>query len=117
MISPKTIRSKTRIPKFGSVANSTPAPVNTVAPTVQLDDPPGRVGTTASVADNGTWTNSPTSFSYQWLFAGSPIEGATSDTFTLTIAQTVGGEAVTCVVTAIWEGRQAAEGILDYLNV
>ena len=32
---------------------------------------------------NGTWTNSPTGFAYQWLRGGSQISGATNTVYAL----------------------------------
>jgi len=61
------------------------APVNTVAPVV--------TGTNFYVGDvltttNGTWSGSPTSFTYQWynVTLGDNIVGATNNTYTLLIA-------------------------------
>lgn len=48
---------------------STPIPVNSVAPVITGT---AQVGQTLSVS-NGTWTNSPASFSYRWYSAGVPI--------------------------------------------
>jgi len=60
------------------------APVNTVAPVV--------TGTNFYVGDvltttNGTWSGSPTSFTYQWynVSTGDNIVGATNNTYTLLI--------------------------------
>jgi RHS repeat-associated protein len=41
-----------------------PAPVNTVAPTLSTTTP--TVGVKSSVSGNGTWSNSPLAYSYQW---------------------------------------------------
>jgi RHS repeat-associated protein len=41
-----------------------PAPVNTAAPTLSSTTP--TVGVKISVASNGTWSNSPLAYSYQW---------------------------------------------------
>jgi Purple acid Phosphatase, N-terminal domain/Calcineurin-like phosphoesterase len=42
-----------------------------------------RVGRTVT-ADPGSWSPASATLSYQWLRAGSPISGATSDTYTIT---------------------------------
>jgi hypothetical protein len=57
------------------------APVNTVAPVISGGLSVGDVLTTT----NGTWTGSPTSFTYVWYSesTGLPIPGATSSTYTL----------------------------------
>lgn len=68
-------------------------PANTVLPAVT-----GTVGSAVISTTNGTWTGSPTSYSYQWQKRGSNITGATSATYTPT--SDVYGYDLTCVVTA-----------------
>ena len=70
------------------------APTNSVAPVVSGDIDPGDLLTTT----NGTWTNSPTGYTYQWQRTGVNISGATSSTYTLQEADR--GATVRCVVTA-----------------
>lgn len=70
------------------------APVNTVAPVISGNQWQGQVLTTT----NGTWTNSPTTFTYQWRRGGVDIGGATSSTYTLVAADR--GASITCDVTA-----------------
>jgi hypothetical protein len=53
-------------------------PVNTAAPTIPSAP---QVGVTVT-AGTGTWTNSPTSFTYQWYNEGAPVTGATAGTYT-----------------------------------
>ena len=70
------------------------APANTVAPVAS--------GTTTvdrelSVTD-GTWTNTPLSYTYQWYRDGSPIGGATDNSYTLVTADI--GATIYCIVTA-----------------
>ncbi len=71
-----------------------PAPVNTVPPVVSGSTPSGNTLTTT----NGTWTNVPTSFTYQWTKAGTNIAGATSATYVTLPSQV--GTAIGVKVTA-----------------
>jgi hypothetical protein len=83
-----------------AAARSTAAPQNTAAPTISGQ---ARVGSTLT-ADNGTWSNAPTSFSYQWQRCNADstgctnISGATQKTYTLTSADV--DKRVRVVVTA-----------------
>ena len=69
----------------GSVTpNSVSPPVNTVAPVVSPTS--GTAGSTTYSCTTGTWTNSPTSYAYQWQYNDSGslylnISGATSSTY------------------------------------
>ncbi len=69
-------------------------PVNTVLPVISGTETQGQV---LSVT-NGTWTNTPLSYGYQWLRDGVAIGGATSSTYTLGLADV--GTQVSCTVTA-----------------
>jgi len=69
------------------------APVNTVAPVISGSTTLGSVLTTT----NGTWTNSPTSYTYQWKRGATNI-GTNTNTYTLVAADSAA--AITCVVTA-----------------
>lgn len=69
-------------------------PVNTVAPVVSGS---AGAGSTLSVAV-GTWSNTPTSFTYQWTRGGSSIAGATDTVYTT--ADSDVGSAIGCSVTA-----------------
>jgi hypothetical protein len=72
-----------------------PAPVNTVAPVISGTTTLGSVLTTT----NGTWSNSPTSYTYKWRRGAAIISGATSSTYTLVIADS--NASITSEVTAI----------------
>ena len=69
------------------------APVNTVAPEVSGIPYVGELLTTTG----GTWTGTPTSFSYQWKRGVTNI-GTNANTYTLVSADA--GLNITCVVTA-----------------
>lgn len=56
------------------------APINTVLPVVTGT---AQTGQTLSV-NTGTWTNSPTGYTYQWLREGAPVSGETGTTYALT---------------------------------
>jgi RHS repeat-associated protein len=75
-------------PSASTAAGNGAAPTNTSAPALSTSKP--RVGVPLSVS-NGTWSNSPLSYSYQWETCTgevegkrvcSPILGATSQTYT-----------------------------------
>lgn len=81
------------------------APANTSAPVITFSSGsnyPAGVNQTLSVS-TGSWTNSPTSYSYQWYASGngipySAISGATSSTFSLGAAYA--GATIKAQVTA-----------------
>lgn len=77
-----------------TMANYTPA--NTVRPAVTGT---AVVGQTLSTT-NGTWTNSPSSFTYQWYRGATLISGATNSTYTLVQADAGNTSNIKCVVTA-----------------
>jgi hypothetical protein len=76
------------------------APVNTTPPTISGTPAVGQTLT----ASNGTWTNSPTSYAYQWQRCNgggkkcAPIAGATQQTYTLVAADA--GKTIVVAVTA-----------------
>lgn len=70
------------------------APANSAVPTITGDTMPGNVVT----CDRGTWSGSPTGYSYQWRSNGTAIARATSPSYTL-LSQDV-STTLTCVVTA-----------------
>ena len=81
-----------------------PAPVNTVAPVISGTMVVGQTLTTT----NGTWTNSPTSFTYKWYKGITAIVGATSSTYILVQADAGTTTAIKCEVTAINLGGSTA---------
>lgn len=82
----------TVIPVGGTALN------NTVAPAISGSPTTGAVLTSTP----GTWSATPDSHSYQWKRAGTNIAGATSNTYTLQVADE--GQAITCAVTAVKTG-------------
>lgn len=78
---------------LGPVDDTEP-PENTVRPAITGTATAGYLLT----ASTGTWTNSPTSYAYQWRRGGVAISGATSSTYELVAADE--GENVTVTVTA-----------------
>ncbi|HEY3970286.1 MAG TPA: carboxypeptidase-like regulatory domain-containing protein [Solirubrobacteraceae bacterium] len=78
----------------GTTPKAAPAPVNTVAPT--LTGTPA-LGQTLSCS-TGTWSNSPTGFTYAWLRSGVPIAGQVGSTYVVQGADQ--GHTISCQVTA-----------------
>jgi len=77
-----------------------PAPVNTAPATVAGDPHVGGV----LICNPGTWTNNPTSFTYQWRDPN-PITDATDAEFDVTPDEL--GKQLACLVTAINASGQA----------
>lgn len=77
------------------VTTTTLIPVNTVAPVISgtVNETGHELSTT-----NGTWLNSPSSYSYQWRRDGVDIGSATSSAYTTTGSDD--GKSITCYVTA-----------------
>jgi hypothetical protein len=69
-------------------------PVNSVLPAITGD---AYQGETLSVSD-GTWSNTPDAYSYQWRRDGVAISGATEDEYELVLADA--GAVITCTVKA-----------------
>jgi hypothetical protein len=69
----------TRIHTFLAAINAAMVPRSTAAPVISGTT---TVGETLSTT-NGTWVNSPTSYSYQWMRNGVDIGGATGSSYTL----------------------------------
>jgi len=101
----KTIEVKVSATNTGgtTAAVTSAATAVVVPPTPTLIAPPSITGTTVQgdvlTEHHGTWTNTPTSYTYQWLRCDSTgatctaIAGATAQTYTLTAAD-VGGELI-----------------------
>jgi hypothetical protein len=77
-------------------AGPPPAPVNTVAPALSYGY---RYEFELVSTDDGTWDNSPTSFTYQWYRDATPISGATTNEYYLDNPDR--DKYVSCEVTAI----------------
>ena len=87
----------------GGSAPPSPTPVNTVAPAVTGNL---TVGSTLT-STTGTWTNSPSSYTYQWYYSSNtPISGATSSTYVTQTGDV--GNSIYCRVTATYAGGSTA---------
>lgn len=85
------------IPRAGTARGGAApaAPVNTAPPVI--DNLAPVVGDTLTVT-NGTWTGTPTSYSYNWIRAGVPIGAPDQNTYLVVLADT--GAEIKCDVTA-----------------
>lgn len=79
-----------------------PVPVNTTLPAVTGTAQVGQVLTTT----NGSWSNSPTSYTRQWKADGANIAGATGLTYTPVVGDV--GKVISCTVVAVNEGGNSA---------
>jgi|DEB0MinimDraft_6_1074348.scaffolds.fasta_scaffold19752_1 hypothetical protein len=84
----------TAVGDYYSSLNELLKPSNTAIPVISGTLNVGKTLTTT----NGTWDNSPTAYSYQWLRGGAAISGATSSTYVLVGADE--DEFISCKVTA-----------------
>lgn len=80
-----------------AAASGASIPVNSVAPAITGSAVQGQVLS----ASTGTWTNSPTSFTYQWNRSGTPIanEDARDSTYTVESGDVGGTLTVTVIAT------------------
>lgn len=78
----------------GQVVTGGAAPTSTVAPAVTGTATTGSTLTTT----NGTWTGSPTGYTYQWKRNNTNIASATASTYVLQVADE--GQSIKCTVTA-----------------
>jgi hypothetical protein len=96
-------------------------PANISTPTVSRDATSGYKYSTTS----GSWTNSPTSYSYQWYYykyvpyppynAGGIISGATSSSYTS--SSTYVGYDIYCLVTATNSGGDSSPATSNYVTI
>lgn len=79
-------------------------PVNTVLPVINYVQPIywGQVLTCSS----GSWTNTPTSYTYTWVIGGGVVQTGPSNSYTVDIADIA--ETITCEVTATNEEGDSA---------
>lgn len=80
--------------QIADTAPPVPAPENTVAPAITGT---ATVGSTLTVS-NGTWTGSPTGYTYAWLSGGTVVSGQTAHTYVVVAGDA--GKAITARVTA-----------------
>lgn len=93
-----------------NIASTAAVPVNTVEPVISGGQIVGDLLTTT----NGTWTNTPTNFGYQWYRNTTLISGATSSSYTL--VQADADFELKCKVTAInASGSGVADSNLIYI--
>jgi hypothetical protein len=85
--------------RVNAIETTGPTLTNSVLPAITGTS---EVGETVTVS-NGTWSQTPDSYTYQWKRSGANISGETTSTYDLDIAD-VGTGTITCTVTAIKSG-------------
>ena len=93
-------------------ATPPPAPVNTASPSLSYEQ---RTEFYTVSTDDGTWDNSPTSFTYQWYRDATPISGETLSQYILTSADV--DTYVSCEVTAINAGGSSTPAPSDAIYI
>ncbi|MFF0017692.1 Tat pathway signal protein [Streptomyces sp. NPDC005374] len=95
----------------GTFTVTEPQLTNTAAPKIT-----GTVKTGAKVtAAPGSWSATPTSYTYQWKANGTAISGATASTYT--VAAPVVGKKLTVTVTAVRSGWKSGTGTSGAVTV
>lgn len=105
-----SLKLSLKLDRGSGLGASIPVPVCLSAP-VRSGIGGEYVGDVISVTDNGTWTNAPTSFLYQWHNSNGVIVGATSSTYTVQIADVNSG--LHCEVTAVNAGGNSLPAETD----
>ena len=98
--------------KGAGISGPPPAPVNTTPPALTYGY---RYEGERVKTDDGTWDNSPTSFTYQWYRDTTPISGETLSQYILTSADV--DKYVSCEVTAINAGGSSTPAPSDAIYV
>ena len=95
-----------------AITATPPVPVNTTPPALRYG---GRYEGELVNTDDGTWDNSPTSFTYQWYRDATPISGETLNEYFLAAADV--DTEVTCQVTAINGGGSSTPEPSDAIYI
>ena len=95
-----------------AITATPPAPVNTVPPALSYVY---RFEGETVTTDDGTWDNSPTSFTYQWYRDSTPISGETLNQYSLGAADV--DTYVSCEVTAINAGGSSTPAPSDDIYI
>lgn len=67
------------------------------------------------VCSQGTWTNSPTGYQYQWLLDGSPIGGEENDNYNVQFGDI--GHDISCQVTAVNDSGSSIPAVSNSVTV
>jgi hypothetical protein len=87
--------------KLPGTTGAAQPPVNTALPAITGT---AQVGQNLTCS-NGTWTNTPTGYTYEWRRAGTPIAGATTNSYIPVVGDV--GSQLTCAVSASNAGGSA----------
>jgi hypothetical protein len=94
----------------GAITVLPPPPRDTLAPVIT-----GASGLARAYAgdllscSNGTWANAPTAYAYQWASDGSPVPGASAQSYAVPLSRV--GDELTCAVSASNAGGSAPAAV------